>query len=67
MISLEYHKGQLCRFKPLLCQEGFCAECIISREQPLQKMSTFINENIQFKSKTKINNTSRLQAQVADP
>jgi hypothetical protein len=25
----EYHKGQLCIHKFILCQEGFCSECAI--------------------------------------
>lgn len=25
----EYHKGQLCIHKFMLCQEGFCSECSI--------------------------------------
>jgi hypothetical protein len=66
MVSLEYHKGQLCRFKAQLCQEGFCAECIISLEQPAQKMPTFVQENKQLTSKMKINKTSRIEAQVAE-
>ena len=67
MVNIEYHKGQLCSFKPLLCQEGFCAECIISHEHHLQKTPTFVKENTQITSKTKINNTARQQDRVADP
>ena len=25
----EYHKGQPCVYKPILCQEGYCSECDI--------------------------------------
>ena len=35
----EYHKGQLCTYKFLLCQEGFCSECAIaSQSQPDRKL-----------------------------
>jgi hypothetical protein len=29
MINLMYNKGQTCKVKPVLCQEGFCSECAI--------------------------------------
>jgi hypothetical protein len=29
MINLQYHKGQACKIKPVLCQEGYCSECFI--------------------------------------
>ena len=25
----EYHKGQLCVYQLILCQEGYCSECAI--------------------------------------
>jgi len=28
-MCLEYHKGQPCVYKPILCQEGYCSECDI--------------------------------------
>ncbi len=30
--SWEYHKGRLCVFKYMLCQEGYCARCVIFRQ-----------------------------------
>jgi hypothetical protein len=37
----EYHKGQLCIHKFLLCQEGFCLDCAIHYQyQPLQRLAT---------------------------
>jgi hypothetical protein len=36
MPDLEYHKGHLCICQPILCQEGFCQDCMIHREQILQ-------------------------------
>ena len=32
MTMEENHKGQMCLFKTLLCQEGFCTECQICRD-----------------------------------
>jgi hypothetical protein len=37
MQNLEYHKGQICNFKPIMCQEGFCSECLIYQENLSQK------------------------------
>lgn len=30
-----YHKGSNCCYKPILCQEGWCSECIIFRENAI--------------------------------
>lgn len=30
---MEYHKGQPCIYKPILCQEGHCSECYIHRSR----------------------------------
>ena len=56
MLNLEYHKGQPCVFKPILCQEGFCSECIIGLEQSSQIKSSIIEENQQFVFKSKVYN-----------
>jgi hypothetical protein len=32
MKSLYYHKGQPCRVRPILCEEGFCSECYVNLE-----------------------------------
>lgn len=29
IISLEFHKGNPCVFKPMLCQEGWCCTCVL--------------------------------------
>jgi len=29
IISLEFHKGNFCVFKPMLCQEGWCCTCVL--------------------------------------
>ncbi len=29
MLNLEYHKGEPCVYKAVLCQEGYCSECAI--------------------------------------
>jgi hypothetical protein len=29
MGNIQYHKGQGCIVKPVLCQEGYCSECYI--------------------------------------
>lgn len=36
MQSLKYRKGQPCRVKPILCEEGFCSECNINLEHALK-------------------------------
>jgi len=28
-MDLEYHKGRTCKYKPIICQEGYCSECAI--------------------------------------
>lgn len=28
-----YHKGELCRYKPIICQEGYCSDCQIYKEK----------------------------------
>ena len=32
-LNLGYHKGSLCPVKYQICQEGYCSDCRISREQ----------------------------------
>jgi hypothetical protein len=29
MSEFDYHKGQTCSREPIICQEGFCSDCII--------------------------------------
>lgn len=31
-----YHKGSNCFYKPILCQEGWCSNCIIYRENAIE-------------------------------
>ena len=26
---MSYHKGEFCHFVPTLCQEGYCADCML--------------------------------------
>ena len=33
----EYHKGQLCIYRFLLCQEGFCSECALHKQHKRNK------------------------------
>lgn len=62
MLNLEYHKGQPCVFKPLLCQEGFCCECIIYLEQSSSMMKPpFTEENTQITFKKKVYKKQLLQ------
>ena len=35
----EYHKGQLCIHKFMLCQEGFCSECAIHYQHKQNELS----------------------------
>lgn len=30
---MEYHKGEPCWIKPILCQEGYCSGCCIYQEE----------------------------------
>ena len=62
MLNLEYHKGQPCVFKPLLCQEGFCNECIICLEQSSRIVASTIEQNQHFIFKSKVSNKQPLKA-----
>jgi hypothetical protein len=56
MVNLEYHKGQLCSYGPILCQEGFCSECIIF----LEKVPNAVSRYIRTKSTSKKKNVSKI-------
>jgi hypothetical protein len=45
MINLEYHKGQTCKFKPILCQEGFCSDCYISVINSSMASQAYLTDN----------------------
>jgi hypothetical protein len=45
MINLEYRKGQTCKFKPILCQEGYCSECYISATNSSMTSQTYLMDN----------------------
>jgi hypothetical protein len=62
MLNLEYHKGDLCVSKPILCQEGFCSECIIHLEQESQMNPSFNEENRQLVFKSKVYNKQLVKA-----
>jgi hypothetical protein len=32
-VNLEYHKGNLCPVKYQVCQEGYCSECHVYRNE----------------------------------
>jgi hypothetical protein len=32
-MHIEYHRGEPCVYKPLLCQEGYCSNCEIYMNQ----------------------------------
>ena len=52
MLNLEFHKGQPCVYKSLLCQEGYCSECIICFEEFSQitpPISSGENKQVVFK------------------
>lgn len=40
MINLAYHKGEFCQINSILCQEGYCSECMIYMERSLASKST---------------------------
>jgi hypothetical protein len=44
MMYTEYHKGQLCIHRFILCQEGFCSECAI--HQQYQRREIPVEEEI---------------------
>jgi hypothetical protein len=48
MINLEYHKGQPCVNKPLMCQEGICSGCMINLGQSSPMIPLILGENKQF-------------------
>jgi hypothetical protein len=60
MVNPEYHKGQSCAYREILCQEGFCSECIIYLEQLPQTLSAPILENNLFEFKSKVYNKQHL-------
>jgi hypothetical protein len=62
MLNLEYHKGQPCVFKPLLCQEGYCSECIICLEQSVEITPPIIEKNQQFVFKRKVSSKQPLKS-----
>lgn len=33
--KIENHKGQICCYKPILCQEGYCDECAIPSQKQM--------------------------------
>ena len=56
MVNLEYHKGELCAHSAILCQEGFCSECIIFLEKRQKATPRFIK----IKSPVKLNIASNI-------
>ena len=36
-----YHKGSACFYQPILCQEGWCANCIIYQEKSAKSNTSF--------------------------
>ena len=39
MLGLDYKKGQICSREPIICQEGYCSECLIYRNNSFIKNS----------------------------
>jgi hypothetical protein len=39
MVNVGYHKGEVCILDFLLCQEGYCANCMIFAEKIRSGMS----------------------------
>jgi len=39
--SHQYYKGSTCFYKPILCQEGWCSECIVYRERAIESSTSF--------------------------
>ena len=35
--QLQYHKGNLCLYKSIICQEGYCSGCFIYLEKSQQR------------------------------
>ena len=53
-MCLEYHKGQPCVYKPILCQEGYCSECGVYYRSLLHSES--LNEDDDEKNLSKVKN-----------
>jgi|WetSurMetagenome_2_1015567.scaffolds.fasta_scaffold83399_3 hypothetical protein len=53
MPNIEYHKGHLCICQPMVCQEGFCPECMIYHEQKLQVEYSIAKEPVVVSIKRK--------------
>lgn len=49
---LEYHKGQPCVYKPILCQEGYCFKCAIFYQSSLS--SQLVDEDPDEKNWIKV-------------
>jgi len=71
VVNLEYHKGELCAYNSVLCQEGFCSECIIYLERDSQVKPRFTKnkDRIQNKgaSRITINGRDRKIHHISQP
>jgi CheY-like chemotaxis protein len=45
MINLEYHKGHICIYQPILCQEGWCSGCAIYQDRSIENGSLIEQNN----------------------
>lgn len=57
MINQEYHKGEGCLFSSILCQEGYCSDCMLY----LEKITSFETTQNQIPHSTKKQRVNDLQ------
>jgi len=51
LVNLEYHKGELCVHSSVLCQEGYCSECIIHHEKQQRMMPRYYKNKAPMQKK----------------
>ena len=51
-MNLEYHKGYPCVYETILCQEGYCSNCVIYLEKSW--IYGWLNEEVRTKNTSKI-------------
>ena len=50
---MEYHKGQPCVHKPILCQEGYCSECGVYYQSLVFNESEYKNADVKDREKVR--------------
>jgi hypothetical protein len=45
MVNIEYHKDKLCPIRLIICQEGYCSNCMIYLNENLFNIDSVISKN----------------------